>query len=99
MEAAGATAAFLPSGDGGAGRRLWDDLRHFTAINDTMQISLAFVSADAFAALPAERQRQVLEAARETERDQVALLQGRTEGNSGAVTAQPALLVAQRHSV
>ena len=44
--------AILSSGDGGAGRKLWDDLHHFTPINYAIPISVAFVRQDAFAALP-----------------------------------------------
>src|SRR4051795_9460437 len=58
--------AFLTSGDGGAGRKLWDFLPHFTAINYAMPISIAFVRSDAFAELSEPMQREVLAAAAET---------------------------------
>ncbi|WP_369723224.1 hypothetical protein AB8Z38_03965 [Bradyrhizobium sp. LLZ17] len=35
--------AFLTSGDGGAGRKLWDFLPYFTAINYAMPVSIAFI--------------------------------------------------------
>ncbi|QQO17748.1 TRAP transporter substrate-binding protein [Bradyrhizobium diazoefficiens] len=73
--------AFLTSGDGGAGRKLWDFLPHFTAINYAMPISIAFVRSEAFAGLPEPMQREVLAAAAETEQSQFALLAHRTAEN------------------
>lgn len=58
--------AILTSGDGGAGRKLWDDLSHFTPINYAIPISIAFVRQDDFEALPKEVQDQVEAAAAET---------------------------------
>ncbi|MGP4854952.1 hypothetical protein ACTXP3_27710, partial [Klebsiella pneumoniae] len=65
----------------GAGRRLWDDLHHFTAITYAVPISVAFIRRDAFDALPPEQQAAVTEAAAETERRQVERLATRTEEN------------------
>nr|WP_245283960.1 TRAP transporter substrate-binding protein [Bradyrhizobium sp. Cp5.3] len=73
--------AFLTSGDGGAGRKLWDFLPHFTAINYAMPVSIAFVRSDAFAELSEPMQREVLAAAEETEQSQLALLANRTSEN------------------
>ncbi|WP_245444189.1 TRAP transporter substrate-binding protein [Bradyrhizobium sp. Y36] len=73
--------AFLTSGDGGAGRKLWDFLPHFTAVNYAMPVSIAFVRNDAFAELPEPMQREVLAAAAETEQSQFALLAHRTTEN------------------
>jgi TRAP-type C4-dicarboxylate transport system substrate-binding protein len=73
--------AILTSGDGGAGRRLWEDLRHFTPINYAIPISIAFVRQDDFDALPKEMQDQVEAAAGETEKSQLELLANRTEEN------------------
>ena len=73
--------AFLTSGDGGAGRKLWDFLPHFTAINYAMPVSIAFVRSEDFAALPEPMQREVLAAAAETEERQYALLAHRTAEN------------------
>jgi TRAP-type transport system periplasmic protein len=61
--------AILTSGDGGAGRKLWDDLHHFTPINYAIPISIAFV------------QDEVEAAATETEKDQFELLANRTVEN------------------
>ena len=88
--------AFLTSGDGGAGRKLWDFLPHFTAINYAMPISIAFVRSDAFAELSEPMQREVLAAAAETEQSQLALLTHRTIENyarmrdNGVHIAEPA---------
>jgi TRAP-type C4-dicarboxylate transport system substrate-binding protein len=73
--------AFLTSGDGGAGRKLWDFLPYFTPINYAMPVSLAFVRADLFTALPQGTQNQVLAAATETEQSQLELLAHRTSEN------------------
>ena len=73
--------AFLTSGDGGAGRKLWDFLPHFTAINYAMPVSIAFVRSEDFAALSEPMQREVLAAAAETEQRQFALLAHRTTEN------------------
>jgi TRAP-type C4-dicarboxylate transport system substrate-binding protein len=88
--------AFLTSGDGGAGRKLWDLLPYFTAINYAMPVSIAFVRTEAFAALPEPMQREVLAAAAETEQSQLALLAHRTTENyarmrdNGVKIAEPA---------
>jgi TRAP-type C4-dicarboxylate transport system substrate-binding protein len=88
--------AFLTSGDGGAGRKLWDFLPYFTAINYAMPISIAFVRNEAFAALTEPMQREVLAAAAETEQSQFALLAHRTSENyarmrdNGVKLAEPA---------
>ena len=73
--------AFLTSGDGGAGRKLWDFLPYFTPINYAMPVSLAFVRTELFAALPQATQSQVLAAAAETEQRQFELLAHRTNEN------------------
>ncbi|MGY4288271.1 TRAP-type C4-dicarboxylate transport system substrate-binding protein [Bradyrhizobium sp. LM2.7] len=88
--------AVLTSGDGGAGRKLWDFLPHFTAINYAMPASIAFVRNDAFAELSEPVQREVLAAAAETEQSQFALLAHRTSENyarmrdNGVRIAEPA---------
>jgi TRAP-type C4-dicarboxylate transport system substrate-binding protein len=79
--------AFLTSGDGGAGRQLWDYLPYFTPINYAMPVSLTFVRSEAFAALPEETQKQVLAAAAETEQSQFDLLANRTAENYARMRA------------
>lgn len=99
--------AFLTSGDGGAGRKLWDFLPHFTAINYAMPVSIAFVRSDVFTALPDPMQREVLAAAAETEQSQFAPWAHRTSDNyarmrdNGVAIAEPApqsLLAALREA-
>ena len=88
--------AFLTSGDGGVGRKLWDYLPYFTAIHYAMPVTLAFVRSDAFDALAEEAQKQVLAAAAETEQSQFELLANRTAENyarmreSGVTITEPA---------
>lgn len=87
--------AILTSGDGGVGQRLWEYLRYFTPINYATPISLTFVRADAFQALPKDLQQQVLAAAAETEKSQLDLLSNRTAENyarmraNGVTIAEP----------
>jgi TRAP-type C4-dicarboxylate transport system substrate-binding protein len=88
--------AFLTSGDGGAGRKLWDYLPHFTAINYAIPVSLAFVRSADFDTLPEVVQREVMAAAAETEQSQFDLLANRTAENyarmraNGVTIVQPA---------
>jgi TRAP-type C4-dicarboxylate transport system substrate-binding protein len=79
--------AFLTSGDGGAGRKLWDYLHHFTPVNYAMPVSLAFVRTEAFEALSDDLQKQVMAAAVETERSQFELLANRTKENYARMRA------------
>jgi TRAP-type C4-dicarboxylate transport system substrate-binding protein len=73
--------AILTSGDGGAGRKLWDDLRHYTPINYAIPISITFVRQESFDALVREEQDEVDAAAAETEKSQFELLANRTVEN------------------
>jgi TRAP-type transport system periplasmic protein len=73
--------AILTSGDGGAGRKLWDDLRHFTPINYAIPISITFVRQESFYALGKEAQDEVDAAASETAKSQLELLASRTVDN------------------
>ena len=92
----GSITAVLSSGDGGAGRKLWDFLPHFSAANYAFPLSFAFVSKAAFEALPEDQRKAVEEAARETEARQWAAMAGRLEQNqaqmrANGVTIAPAL--------
>jgi TRAP-type C4-dicarboxylate transport system substrate-binding protein len=88
--------ALLTSGDGGVGRRLWEFLPHFTAINYAIPVSIAFVRSETFAALSAEMQQKVSAAASETEQSQLDLLAHRTAENyahmreNGVTIVEPA---------
>jgi TRAP-type C4-dicarboxylate transport system substrate-binding protein len=79
--------AILTSGDGGAGRKIWDHLHHFTPINYAMPITIAFIRKDAFDALPADQQAAVDAAAAETETSQIELLVNRTAENYARMRA------------
>jgi TRAP-type C4-dicarboxylate transport system substrate-binding protein len=79
--------AFLTSGDGGAGRKLWDYLPNFTAINYAIPVSFAFVRSADFDALPEQIQREVIAAAAETEQSQFDLLANRTAENYARMRA------------
>jgi TRAP-type transport system periplasmic protein len=73
--------AVLSSGDGGAGRKLWEVLPNFTEINYAVPLSLATVNLDAWNALDAATQKAVLEAAAETEARQWQAMEGRVAKN------------------
>jgi TRAP-type transport system periplasmic protein len=77
----GSITAVLSSGDGGAGRRLWTFLPHFTQVNYAVPLSFAFVSKAAYDALPEDQRRAVDDAARETEARQWQAIAGRLEAN------------------
>ena len=84
---AGTLNAVLSSGDGGAGRRLWEVLPHFTEIQYAMPLSIAFVSEAAYAALPDELRRLVDQAAAETEEKQWLAIPPRLEENYARMRA------------
>jgi len=78
---AGEIDAVLSSGDGGAGRKLWEALPQFTEINYAVPLSLATVNLDRWNALDAAAQKAVLEAAAETDARQWQAMQGRVAMN------------------
>jgi TRAP-type C4-dicarboxylate transport system substrate-binding protein len=84
---AGDLDAVLSSGDGGAGARLWEVLPHFTAIDYAWPLSLAFCSAAALAALPAEAQASVRAAAQATEARQFQAIATRLAENEARMRA------------
>ncbi len=92
---AGTVDAMLSSGDGGVGRRLWEQLPHFTAVQYAMPISIAVVSARAYDALPAALRETVDAAAAETEARQWTAIRTRLDENvarmrrNGVVIADP----------
>jgi TRAP-type C4-dicarboxylate transport system substrate-binding protein len=92
---AGAVDAMLSSGDGGVGRRLWEQLPHFTAVQYAMPISIAVVSTRAYDALPEALRRAVDAAAAETEARQWAAIRTRLDENfsrmrqNGVAIAEP----------
>ena len=83
----GSVNAVLSSGDGGAGRKLWDILPHFTEVNYAVPLSLATVNAAAFEALPADLREVVILAGAETEARQWAVIRGRLDENYARMRA------------
>lgn len=77
----GSVTAVLSSGDGGAGRNLWDFLPHFTEVNYAMPISIATVNLAAYEALPADLRQLVDTAAKETEQRQWSAIRTRLDEN------------------
>lgn len=85
--ASGDIDAVLSSGDGGAGRKLWEHLPRFTAINYAIPLSFTTVNLDRWNALDAETRRAVEEAAAETEARQWRALDGRLAENYARMRA------------
>jgi TRAP-type C4-dicarboxylate transport system substrate-binding protein len=77
----GSVDAVLSSGDGGAGRKLWEFLPNFTEIGYAMPLSFATVNRAAYAALGDAMRAEIDAAARETEAAQWAALTTRTARN------------------
>ncbi|HKW94587.1 MAG TPA: TRAP transporter substrate-binding protein [Methylomirabilota bacterium] len=73
--------AVLSSGDGGAGQRLMETPRHFTAIEYAVTMSMVTVNADAWRALDPALQQAVREAATETEARQWEVMKTRVTAN------------------
>lgn len=83
----GSVTAVLSSGDGGAGRNLWQFLPHFSEVNYALPISLATVNLAAYEALPADLRAIVDEAAAETERRQWSAIRTRLDENYARMRA------------
>lgn len=83
----GSITAVLSSGDGGAGRRLWDHLRHFTEINYAVPLSLATLNDAVHGALPPDLREAVGRAALATEARQWQLLETRLAENYARMAA------------
>jgi len=79
--ASGEIDAVLSSGDGGAGRKLWEHLPRFTAINYAIPLSFTTVNADRWKALDDATRDALMEAAAETEARQWRALDGRLAEN------------------
>lgn len=77
----GRATAVLSSGDGGAGRKLWDFLPHFTEINYAIPISATFMNAAVYDSLSPEMQDIIMQAAAQTELEQWNRIRGRLDDN------------------
>lgn len=83
----GSVNAVLSSGDGGAGRKLWDDLPNFTAIGYAMPLSFTTLNAAAYQALTPTQREAVDAAAQATEQQQWARLTTRLDENLARMRA------------
>jgi TRAP-type C4-dicarboxylate transport system substrate-binding protein len=83
----GSLDAVLSSGDGGAGRRLWEFLPHFAETNYALPLSVATVSTKAYDALPDDLRLVVDEAAKATEARQWAVIGTRLDENYATMRA------------
>ncbi|HZX87558.1 MAG: TRAP transporter substrate-binding protein [Variovorax sp.] len=79
--ASGEVDAVLSSGDGGAGRKLWQYLPAFAEINYAMPISIATINLAAYESLDAAGKRAVDQAAAETEAAQWQRIRSRLDEN------------------
>jgi TRAP-type C4-dicarboxylate transport system substrate-binding protein len=78
---AGQLDAVLSSGDGGAGARLSEVLKHFTAIEYAVTMSMVTLNADAWRALDDATRAAVLAAAAATEAQQWQVMKTRVAAN------------------
>jgi TRAP-type transport system periplasmic protein len=77
----GQVNAVLSSGDGGAGRKLWEFLPHFTEINYAMPISVTVINQAVFDSFDVALQSAVMAAAAQTESTLWRLIQTRLQQN------------------
>ena len=84
---AGQLDAVLSSGDGGAGERLRETLKHFTQIDYAVTMSMVTINADAWNALDEDLQQAVFAAATITEAHQWDVLKTRMTANYTAMRA------------
>ncbi|QVQ26746.1 TRAP transporter substrate-binding protein [Achromobacter deleyi] len=83
--ASGEVNAVLSSGDGGAGRKLWEHLPNFAEINYAMPISVATMNLKAYQALDARTRKAIDQAAAQTETEQWKRIDGRLQQNYAAM--------------
>ncbi|HLX21913.1 MAG TPA: TRAP transporter substrate-binding protein [Usitatibacter sp.] len=86
--ASGEIDAVLSSGDGGAGRKLWEHLPRFTEINYAIPLSFTTVNLDRWSALDDATRAGILKAASEVEARQWKALEARLEQNYARMRAQ-----------
>ena len=84
---AGQLDAVLSSGDGGAGARLMEVLRHFTAIEYAVTLSMVTLNNEVWGALEPALQEAMLAAAAETEAQQWEILTTRVATNYARMRA------------
>ena len=77
----GSINAVLSSGDGGAGRKLWEYLPHFSEITYSLPLSIASVNQAAYDGLSPDTRAAVDAASRQTENELWLALSTRLEEN------------------
>ncbi len=102
--ASGELNAVLSSGDGGAGRKLWEYLPYFSQINYAMPISVATMNLQAYKSLDPNARKAIDQAAAQTEAEQWKRIQGRLEQNyatmrKNGVTIDTAVLTPVRQTL
>lgn len=80
--------AVLSSGDGGAGRKLWEQLPRFTEINYAIPLSFTTVNLERWNALDEATRQAILRAAKEVQARQWKALEARLEQNYQRMRAQ-----------
>jgi TRAP-type C4-dicarboxylate transport system substrate-binding protein len=93
--ASGEIDAVLSSGDGGAGRKLWEHFPQFTAINYAIPLSFTTVNLDLWKGLDEGLRRALEDAAFETELRQWKALDGRLEQNYERMRANGMTIVTE----
>jgi TRAP-type transport system periplasmic protein len=88
----GRATAVLSSGDGGAGRKLWDFLPHFTEINYAIPISVTVINTAIYESLSPELKQSIDQAATQTEAEQWQRIQGRLEENYARMRANGVII-------
>ena len=86
--ASGEIDAVLSSGDGGAGRKLWDYLRQFTEIRYAIPLSFTTVNLDRWKSLDEATRAAIEQAAAATEARQWKALEGRVDENYARMREQ-----------
>ena len=90
----GSIEAVLSSGDGGAGRKLWNDLPYFTEIGYAMPLSFGTLSQPLYDGLPADLRAVVDRCAQATQAWLWELLTRRIEENYARLEANKVTIVA-----
>jgi TRAP-type transport system periplasmic protein len=83
----GRVNAVLSSGDGGAGRKLWEFLPHFTEVNYAIPLSVTVINAVLYESLSKDLKQIIDQAAAETEAIQWQRVRGRLEENYSRMRA------------
>lgn len=91
----GSVTAVLSSGDGGAGRNLWDFLPNFAEVNYALPISIATVNLAAYQALPGDLRELVDDAARATEKRQWTAIVTRLDENYARMRANKVAILTE----